>query len=41
MAAQNGRMEMVNFLISRGANVNARDWVRGLATKSTAGHDQV
>ena len=28
MAAQNGRMEMVNFLISRGANVNARDWVR-------------
>jgi ankyrin repeat protein len=42
MAAQNGRMEMVNFLISRGANVNARDWVRCLYTvSSAAGHDQV
>ena len=36
MAAQNGRLEMVNFLISRGAEVNARDWVRAFAPKFAA-----
>jgi ankyrin repeat protein len=28
MAAQNGRVELVRFLVSKGADVNARDWVR-------------
>jgi hypothetical protein len=28
MAAQNGRVDMVKFLLSQGADVNSRDWVR-------------